>query len=59
MAGLARICKMYGRMKVGSITWVWDYATDTPVHETDMPIGSERWKASEAKRAALIEGEQP
>ena len=51
MAGLAKICKLYGRMttrdETGSVTWVYDYAADKAVHEKDMPEGSERWKASE------------
>jgi len=51
MAGLAKICKMFGRMTArdesGSVTWVWDYAADEACHEKDMPEGSERWKASE------------
>lgn len=59
MAGLARICKMYGSMVVKGndgkkITWVWDYANDKPVPESEMPFGSERHKASErAKYASL------
>lgn len=41
MAGLARICKMYGSMKVRgadgkSVTWLWDYANDKPRLETEM-----------------------
>ena len=52
MAGLAKICKIYGRMTTRgqdgkSVTWVWDYAADEACHEKDMPEGSERWKASE------------
>ena len=40
MAGLAKICKLYGRMTTRD-------ETDKAVHEKDMPEGSERWKASE------------
>jgi hypothetical protein len=52
MAGLARICKLYGRMTTRgadgkSVIWVWDYAKDEAVHEKDMPEGSDRWKKSE------------
>ena len=60
MGGLARICKMYGGMVATdadgkTVKWVWDYANDVPVHEKDMPFGSERHKASEkAKWDAYI-----
>lgn len=55
MGGLARICKLYGSMVVQGkdgkkITWVWDYANDKPVHDTEMPFGSERHMASERAR---------
>lgn len=41
MAGLARICKMYGSIKVSgedgkTVTWLWDYANDKPRLETEM-----------------------
>lgn len=29
-AGLQRVLKLYGKMQVGNITWVWDYAKDEP-----------------------------
>lgn len=47
MAGLARLCRAYGRIQVGSVMWVWDYANEKPMHEKDMPDGSETWKVSE------------
>ena len=52
MGGLANICKRHGSMKVTdrsgkTITWLWDYASDKAVVSSDMPVGSERWKASE------------
>ncbi len=55
MGGLARICKHYGRMKATgpdgkSVMWVYDYAADKPVLESEMPEGSERWKQSERTR---------
>lgn len=54
MSGLQRILKMYGRTSVSAngktIIWVWDYANDCPCHETDILMGSERWKASERAR---------
>ncbi len=54
MAGLARICKAYGAMKVTqdgkTITYVWDYVADQAVEESEMPVGSERWKASEQRK---------
>lgn len=51
MGGLARICKVYGGLKVivedKTVEWVWDYAQDKAVKREDMPVGSERHKASE------------
>lgn len=47
MAGLARICKMYGAMVVQGVKYVWDYAADKAVLESEMLPGSERWKSSE------------
>lgn len=54
MAGLRRICKMYGCMKIQGVMWVWDYAKDEPVLESEMPAGSERWQASERARFELM-----
>ena len=41
MGGLARICKMYGKMKVsdsngGTIVWLWDYVNNKPRLEKEM-----------------------
>ena len=58
MGGLAKICKMYGGMKVTSggktVDHVWDYVLDKAVPKEDMPIGSERWRASERKKWADV-----
>jgi hypothetical protein len=54
MSGLRRICRLYGAMQVGSIKYLWDYVAEEPVEEKDMRVGSERWKASERKRAELL-----
>jgi hypothetical protein len=52
MTGLQKICKMYGRLKVGDVMWVWDYANDKPRLEKDMNY--DEIKASEkAKWEAL------
>jgi hypothetical protein len=55
MSGLRRICKAYGGMTVTgndgkTIKYVWDYAADAPVPESEMPFGSERHKLSEKAR---------
>ena len=55
MAGLRNICKAFGGMKVTdnegrTINYVWDYAADEPVPDTEMPFGSDRWKQSERAR---------
>lgn len=41
MAGLARICKMYGSVEVSDsngnkVTWLWDYVNDKPRLKTEM-----------------------
>lgn len=41
MAGLAKLCKMYGSMEVSDangkkVTWLWDYANDKPRLKTEM-----------------------
>jgi hypothetical protein len=50
MAGLQKVLKLFGRMNVGGVMWVWDYAQNEAVKESEMPKGSERWKQSEAAR---------
>lgn len=50
MGGLRRITKLYGGMVVNGVRWAWDYAADEPVLETQMPVGSDRWKESERIR---------
>lgn len=52
MAGLKRLCKLYGGMTVKGVDgkevrYVYDYAADKAVPETQMPFGSERHAASE------------
>lgn len=54
MAGLRRICKMYGGMTVDGKKFVWDYAADEPVPADEMKMGSDRWKASERARHAAM-----
>lgn len=53
MAGLRRIAKFYGGMVINGVRFVWDYAADEPVRETEMPIGSDRHKTSERAKYAL------
>lgn len=53
MAGLRRICKIYGSMKINGTLWLWDYAADEPVEAKDMPVGGKRWKASMKRLAEL------
>ena len=41
MAGLARICRMYGSMEVSDasgkkVTWLWDYVNEKPRLKTEM-----------------------
>lgn len=52
MAGLQRIAKQFGGIVINGKRFIWDYATDEAVPEADMPVGSERWRASERARWA-------
>lgn len=54
MAGLAKICKSSGSMRVNGILYVWDHVKDKAVPEVEMPVGSERWKESERLRWSKI-----
>jgi hypothetical protein len=45
MAGLARICKLYGSIVINGQKWVWDYAQDKAVPQAEMT--KERLTASE------------
>ncbi len=52
MAGLRKLCKLYGSLVVkdekgAAVRYVWDYASDKPTREEEMPFGSERHAASE------------
>lgn len=56
LSGLQMICKLYGAMVIQGKRWLWDYAADVAVPEAEMPLGSERHRASErAKYAAIRE----
>jgi hypothetical protein len=59
MAGLRSICKLYGSIKATSadgktVVHVWDYAADEPCLQSEMPKGSDRWKASEKAKWKAI-----
>lgn len=36
MSGLQNLCKLYGKMKVGNVLWVWDYVNDKPRKKSEM-----------------------
>lgn len=54
MAGLRNIARAYGGMTINGVKWVWDYAADEPVKESEMPFGGHRWKESERAKYAAI-----
>lgn len=52
MAGLNRLCKLYGGLTAKGadgkeVRYVYDYAADKAVLDTEMPFGSARHAASE------------
>ncbi len=59
MSGLRKICKLYGRMKIGDTMWVWDYVKDEPRIESEMSkeeiIASEKIKWELAKNQLNLE----
>ena len=54
MAGLARVCKMYGGMVINGEKWAWDYAKDEAVKESELMADKERWAASEMVKYAQV-----
>ena len=52
--GLKRILKIHGQMKVGDVTWIWDYAKDEPRIKSEMTKdeieASQRKQRDENKR---------
>jgi hypothetical protein len=66
MAGLRRLAKMFGGLtaistnpvtgEVTKVEHVWDYVADEPTTSDEMPVGSERWKASERVKWANVGG---
>lgn len=62
MAGLQRICKMFGGLNAvdkngNRVEYVWDYVADIAVLKSEMPEGSERWQASERKKYADLKAQ--
>lgn len=47
MGGLARLAKQCGEITINGVRYVWDYSADKAVPAAEMPVGSERHKASE------------
>ena len=54
MGGLARICKLYGRMEIQGVMYAWDYARDEALPERELKADRVRWEASEKARAELL-----
>jgi hypothetical protein len=54
MAGLKRICKLYGSIQINDVLWLWDYARDEPRLATEMSkediAASERAKWGAVKK---------
>lgn len=45
MGLIGRLCKLYGAITIDGVKYVWDYAKDEPVKESEMT--KEQWAASE------------
>ena len=54
LAGLQRLCRLYGRLQAGETLWFWDYAQACPVRAEAMPPGSARHATSERARWVAI-----
>jgi hypothetical protein len=57
MGGLARIAKMYGGITINGERIVWDYVADVAVPVEEMPVGSDRWNASEKRKMEIMQAE--
>jgi hypothetical protein len=52
VSGLRDLARHFGGISINGVKWSWDYALNEPVKAEEMPLGSERWKASERARLA-------
>lgn len=60
MSGLARICKMYGRINMSDsngnkVVWLWGYVNDKPRLQTEMT--EDEVKASEKAKWSILKDE--
>jgi hypothetical protein len=53
MSGLQKLCKMYGRMSIQGVMYVWDYVDDKAIPESEMT--KERWCESEKIKWGLAQ----
>ncbi len=52
MRGLQKLCKLYGKINIQGVTWLWDYAQDKARLKTEMT--KEQWAASEKAKWEAI-----
>ena len=61
MAGLQKICRMYGGLTVSDgkqrVKYSWDYSNERAVKEADMPLGSVAHAASERAKWEKIKNQ--
>lgn len=50
LRGLEKLCKLYGRIDIGGVLWVWDYHRNVAVPDYKLKSGSRAWKLSEKAR---------
>lgn len=59
MNDLRRLCRLFGAVEITAgghkVRYVWDYVADEAVKAEEMPQGSDRWKASELRRAEMVQ----
>lgn len=60
LSGLQKVCKLYGSIQTTdndgvTKTLVWDHVAGKAVVESEMPVGSERHRASEKAKWAEID----
>ena len=54
MGGLRRLCKLYGRLKIQGVQWVWDYEKDEPRKASDLT--KEQLRDIQIKREQVLWG---
>jgi hypothetical protein len=59
LAGLQKLCKLYGRLKINGTMMVWDYVNNVAVAESEMKKDPERLALSEKAKWGRLARQVP